>query len=104
MFRNNKGFSTFEMLFSCHLFLFAALVLVPSFEKLTIGKEELKAKLEAYQILHEYMNKAFIEGQKKSSTKKRGENTYELNWSQEKGCVSYKVQKKKTICFRHLER
>lgn len=78
-------------------------MLVPSFEKLAIEKEELRAKLEAYQILHEYMNKGLLEGQQELSKKKRGDITYELIWGQEKGCVSYKVQKKQAICFRHLE-
>ncbi|MDR0125214.1 MULTISPECIES: competence type IV pilus minor pilin ComGE [Bacillus] len=104
MFKNNRGFSTFEMLLACHSFLFAALVLMPAYEKLMMGKKELRAKLEAYQVLHEHMNKAFIEGTKPSVKKKRGEITYELNWSKQKGCVSYKVQKKKTICFRYVER
>nr|WP_268557991.1 competence type IV pilus minor pilin ComGE [Bacillus xiamenensis] len=92
------------MLFACHIFLFAALVLMPGYEKLMMEKVELRAKLEAYQVLHEHMNKAFIEGQKETGKKKRGEITYELHWSQQKGCVSYKVQKKQTICFRHFKR
>ncbi len=104
MFRNSRGFSTIEMLFASHIFLFAALVLMPTYEKLIIGKKELRAKLEAYQVLHEHMNEAFIEGKKQTVNKKRGEVTYELNWSQQKGCVSYKVQKKQTICFHYFKR
>ncbi|MBD3858846.1 type II secretion system protein [Bacillus sp. 28A-2] len=105
MYKNSRGFSTFEMLFACHIFLFAALVLMPAYEQIMMGKKELRAKLEAYQVLHEQMNEAFIEGTKPAVKKKRGEITYELDWSKQKGCVSYKVQKKKTICFRrHVER
>lgn len=104
MFKNNRGFSTFETLFACHLFLFAALVLMPAYEKLMMGKKEVRAKLEAYQVLHEQMNEAFINGTTSSIKKKRGEIIYVFNWRKQKGCVSYKVQKKETICFRHVER
>ncbi|MGY4787996.1 competence type IV pilus minor pilin ComGE [Bacillus sp. OHL2] len=94
MFKNNRGFSTFETLFACHLFLFAALVLMPAYEKLMMGKKEVRAKLEAYQVLHEQMNEAFINGTTSSIKKKRGEITYVFNWRKQKGCVSYKVQKR----------
>lgn len=102
MFKNNRGFSTIEALFACHIFLFVALVLMPAYEKIMIGKNEVAAKLEAYQILHEQMNGSFIDGTKSSVKKKRGDVTYVFNWSKEKGCVSYKIQKKQTICFRHV--
>ncbi|MDR4250098.1 competence type IV pilus minor pilin ComGE [Bacillus pumilus] len=102
MFKNNRGFSTIEALFACHIFLFAALVLMPAYEKMMIGKNEVRAKLEAYQILHEQMNESFIDGTKPSVKKKRGDVTYVFNWSKEKGCVSYKIQKKQTICFHHV--
>ncbi|KAB3541407.1 type II secretion system protein [Bacillus safensis] len=104
MFKNNRGFSTFETLFACQLFLFAALVLIPAYEKLMMGKKEVRANLEAYQVLHEQMNEAFINGTTSSIKKKRGEITYVFNWRKQKGCVSYKVQKKETICFQHVER
>lgn len=99
MFKNNRGFSTFETLFACHLFLFAALVLMPAYEKLMMGKKEVRAKLEAYQVLHEQMNEAFINGTTSSIKKKRGEITYVFNWRKQKGCVSYKVQKKRPYAF-----
>ncbi|WP_323641018.1 competence type IV pilus minor pilin ComGE [Bacillus pumilus] len=102
MFKNNRGFSTIETLFACHIFLFAALVLMPAYERIMIGKNEIRAKLEAYQILHEQMNELFIDGTKTSVKKKRGDITYVFNWSKEKGCVSYKIQRKQTICFHHV--
>ncbi|MFB8735162.1 hypothetical protein ACEQPO_18990 [Bacillus sp. SL00103] len=46
MFKSNRGFSTVETLFACHIFLFAVLVLMPSYEKIMIGKNEVRAKLE----------------------------------------------------------
>ncbi|MBW4849711.1 type II secretion system GspH family protein [Bacillus safensis] len=102
MFKSNRGFSTIETLFACHIFLFAALAIMPAYEKIMMGKKEVRAKLDAYQILHEQMNEAFIEGKKSSVKKKRGDNTYVFNWSKEKGCVSYKLQKKQTICFHQV--
>ncbi|MER3125913.1 competence type IV pilus minor pilin ComGE [Bacillus pumilus] len=104
MFTNNRGFSTIEALFACHIFLFAALVLMPAYEKIMMGKKEVRAKLEAYQILHEQMNEAFIDGTTPSVKKKRGDVIYVLNWSKEQGCISYNIQKSKTICFRHVKR
>lgn len=103
MFKSNRGFSTIETLFACHIFLFAALVLMPAYEKIMIGKKEVRAKLEAYQILHEQMNEAFIDGTKSSVKKKRGDITYVFNWDKEKGCVSYNLHKKQTICFHQAD-
>ncbi|MDM5298725.1 competence type IV pilus minor pilin ComGE [Bacillus pumilus] len=103
MFRNSRGFSTIEMLFSCHIFIFAALMLIPTYEHLLMEKKELSAKLEAYQVLHEQMNVAFIEGKRQSVKMKRGGIVYEVTWSKQKGCVLYKSQRQQTICFRYVE-
>ncbi|WP_353856505.1 type II secretion system protein [Bacillus sp. Bos-x628] len=91
------------MLFACHLFIFASLILIPNYEKLVGGKKELRTRLEAYQVLHEQMNAAFMTGSKQSVKEKRGEIVYEVKWSEQEGCVSYKLQKQQTICFSTIE-
>ncbi|MFS0655331.1 competence type IV pilus minor pilin ComGE [Bacillus sp. 179-C3.3 HS] len=100
MFRNSKGFSTIDVLFACQLFLFTALILIPTYEKLLIEKKELRARLDAYQVLHEQMNIALMTGKKQSVKMKRGEIVYVFKWDQQKGCVLYKLQKRQTVCLR----
>ena len=76
---------------------------MPAYEKIMLGKKEVRAKLEAYQILHEQMNESFIDATKSSVKKKRGDITYVFNWGKEKRCVSYNLHKKQTICFHQAD-